>query len=299
MKRGASAQVRLYAVLARRFPIAVIFRRGPSKNVLLIRWDTSHDTFEYGQWFKGRIYERRCDLSPDGDLLLYFAANHKKPYQSWSAISRPPYLTALVMWPTGDTYQGGGHFLSQHRIALNHVEYEVELAKGLSLPKGLRIEQFDYRPGWQEDDPIWSKRLERDGWTLVSWPTKTKDNFGSRVMWEPDPAIKWVKVNPKWPKRYSLEMSITGIGERNGPWYLTEHAVIRDGNRIDRIGRSDWAEWSHTGDLLFAMDGALYRAKCSRGILTPLEEATRIADFSNLKFENRKAPYAHGEWRRK
>jgi hypothetical protein len=91
-----ASQVRLSAILARRSPISVIFRRGPSKQVLLTRWNTSNDTFEYGQWFKGRIYERRCDLSPDGDLLLYFAANYKKSYQSWSAISRPSYLTALV-----------------------------------------------------------------------------------------------------------------------------------------------------------------------------------------------------------
>ncbi len=299
MKRVASAQVRLYAILARRSPIAVIFRRGPSKSVLLIRWDTSNDRFEHGQWLKGRIYERRCDLSPDGDLLLYFAANYKEPLRSWSAISRPPFLTALAMWPKGDGWGGGGHFLSQHRMELNHRKNEMSLAPGFQLPKWLRVGQFGEHPGRGEDDPIWSKRLQRDGWTLVSWPTKEKDDFGSRVWWEPDPAIKLVKPNPKWPERYSLEMAIVGIKERDGPWYLIEHSVVRDGGQVDRIGRSDWAEWSHTGDLLFAMDGALYRAKCSRGILTPLEDATRIADFSNLKFENREAPYARGEWRRK
>jgi len=112
---------------------------------------------------------------------LYFAANYKKPYQSWSAISRPCYLTALVMWPKGDGWGGGGHFLSRHRIALNHRDGAMEVAKGYSLPKGLRVEQFGERPGWGEDDAIWSKRLERDGWILVSWPTKTKNDFGSRV----------------------------------------------------------------------------------------------------------------------
>jgi hypothetical protein len=291
--------VRLYAILARRSPIAVIFRRGPSNQVLIIRWDTSNDKFEFGQWFKGRIYERRCDLSPDGDLLLYFAAKYKEPLRSWSAVSRPPYLTALAMWPKGDGWGGGGHFLSEHRIELNHRDAEMELAKGFSLPKWLRVCQFGERPGWGEDDPIWSKRLERDGWTLVSWPAKTKDDFGSRVSWEPDPAIKWVKVNPKWPKRYSLEMAITGIKERDGPWYLTEHSVVRQGKVIDRLGRSDWADWSHTGDLLFAMDGALYRMTCENGTLPALEDATVIADFSKLKFENREAPYGRSERHRK
>jgi hypothetical protein len=108
-----------------------------------------------------------------------------------------------------------------------------------------------------------------------------------------------VNVNPKWPKRYLLEMSITGIGERDGPWYLTDHCVIRDGNRIDRIGRSDWADWSHNRDLLFAMGGALYRAKCRNGTLAALDDAARMADFSKLRFEAGEAPYGGNDWRRK
>src|SRR5689334_24278886 len=111
--------IRLYAILARESAQAVIFRRGPSNSVLLIQWNTAQDTFEYGQWLRGRIYERRCDLSPDGNLLLYFAAKYKEPLRSWSAISRPPYLKALALWPKGDGWGGGGHFESRTRIALN------------------------------------------------------------------------------------------------------------------------------------------------------------------------------------
>ena len=57
-----------------------------------------------GQWFKGRIYEKRCDLSPDGTKLIYFAQkintrtlNDPKYSYAWTAISRPPYLTALAL----------------------------------------------------------------------------------------------------------------------------------------------------------------------------------------------------------
>lgn len=112
------SSTRLYVILAREAQYGVIFRRGPSKRVLLIGWNTAGDTFERGQWFKGRIYERRCDLSPEGDLLLYFAANYRKPYFSWTAISRPPFLTALALWPKGDCWGGGGHFSSRKQIAL-------------------------------------------------------------------------------------------------------------------------------------------------------------------------------------
>ena len=69
-----TASVRLYVLLARRSSLGVIFRRGPSRQVLTLLWDTSTHVIRLGQWFKGRIYERRCDLSPSGEKLVYFAA---------------------------------------------------------------------------------------------------------------------------------------------------------------------------------------------------------------------------------
>ena len=144
---GHSSHTRLYAILARNAEFGVIFRRGPSRSVLLIRWNTENDSFQRGQWLKGRIYERRSDLSPQGDLLLYFAASYRKPYFSWSAISRPPFLTALALWPKRDGWGGGGHFLSDSRIALNHRENEMDLAQGFSVPRWFKVRQFGARPG--------------------------------------------------------------------------------------------------------------------------------------------------------
>ena len=72
---GPSFPARLHVLLAGNSSQAVVIRRGPSKHVCVIGWDRSRDTFEEGQWLKGRIYERRCDLSPDGRHLIYFAMN--------------------------------------------------------------------------------------------------------------------------------------------------------------------------------------------------------------------------------
>ena len=288
---------RIYAILARESPFAVIFRRGPSKRVLLIGWNTSNDSFQIGQWLKGRIYERRCDLSPDGELLIYCAANQRAPMYSWTAISRPPFLTALALWRKGDVWGGGGHFLSQHRVALNHWESQMKVEDGFTLPKWLRVEPFGKHPGKGEDDPIWPVRLQRDGWTLVSFPTTTKYDFNAKVAWEPSPAITWRKQNPKWPKKYSLNMSIIGMKEKNGPWYMTEHSVLRNEKDLDYLGRSDWADWDHSGDLLFARDGCVYRLRCHRGILEPLEDAKEIADFSTMEFEPRGAPPEALRWK--
>jgi hypothetical protein len=290
--------VRLYAILARKSPEAVVFRRGPSDKVLLVRWNTQNDSFEIGQWLRGRIYERRCDLSPQGRLLLYFAANYREPYRSWSALSQPPFLKALALWPKGDGWGGGGHFLSRTEIALNHRDGEMRLAPGFSVPRWLKVRQFGERPGWGEDDPVWTERLQRDGWKLISYPTETKwnDIFRAKVWIEFSPPIVFRKQNPVRPRRYALDMAIIGFKEREGPAYLTEHQVVRDTSEVDKIGRSDWADWSHSGDLLFAKDGRLYRVRCEKGVLAPMDQAVKIADFVQLEFEARKAPEEAGRW---
>jgi hypothetical protein len=95
---------RLSVILAREAPVGVIFRRGPSNLVELIKWNTDADAFERGQWFKGRIYDEYSDLTPDGSLLVYGAPKmwlgrnvDKDHFPVWTAVSRPPWLTALAL----------------------------------------------------------------------------------------------------------------------------------------------------------------------------------------------------------
>jgi hypothetical protein len=77
--RPEQVPARLHVILAREAPKAVVFRRGPSGCVCTVGWDLESDTFTMGQWFKGRIYEYRSDLSPDGEHMIYFAADFRRP----------------------------------------------------------------------------------------------------------------------------------------------------------------------------------------------------------------------------
>ena len=45
---------RIFVLLARDSETAVVIRRGPSKVIQLVRWNTGTDEFEPGQWLKGR-----------------------------------------------------------------------------------------------------------------------------------------------------------------------------------------------------------------------------------------------------
>ena len=78
MKLTPAPSCRLQILLARDAAVGIIFRRGPTQWVQLIKWDTKKDTFEEGQWFHGHIYVSRSDLSPNGSLLIYFASKFNK-----------------------------------------------------------------------------------------------------------------------------------------------------------------------------------------------------------------------------
>jgi hypothetical protein len=288
--RTIPASTRLFVILARKASMGVVFRRGPSKHVLLINWNTEKHQFRMGQWLKGRIYERRCDLSPSGEKLLYLAANQRAPLFSWTAVSRPPFLTALAMWPNGSAWGGGGLFKNERTVSLNHRPDGMAVADGFRLPKNIQAQSLGTLAGRGEDGPIFSHRLQRDGWTLKQAAEGWKENSQSRIYWEPNQREIWIKPRDRWV----LEMSVVGINEKNGPWYVIEHQVLdTEGRSVASLGRSDWADWSQTGELLFARDGCLGRLPRKDGEFQQPEE---LVDLRQLRFQPRSAPPEAKVW---
>jgi hypothetical protein len=297
-KRELKSQVRLYSILAREANRAVVFRRGPSKRVQLLLWHTDTDEFEDGQWFKGRIYERRCDLSPSGKLLVYFAANYKLPYFSWTAVSKPPFLTALALWPKGDCWGGGGLFEKERKLRLNHGDHEMTLADGFTVPSKFSVEKQVVYAGRGEDSPVFDMRLNRDGWKNVQTGEEIMRELSASVFVEFKPAIVWSKTGAASRGRYELQMHIRGIKERDGPWYILDHLVkdTTDGATI-ALERTDWADWCHSGDLLFAKDGGLFRLGFSReGVLNELADAKLVIDLNDRAFTELVAPAEAKQW---
>jgi hypothetical protein len=290
--------VRLFAILARSARRAVVFRRGPSKQVLLLAWDTGRDTFEEGQWLKGHIYERRCDLSPSGAHLIYFAANWKRPFMSWTAISKPPWLTAIALWQKGDAWGGGGLFADDTHVQLNHWlrdANDVAPTEG-ALPEKVHVAALGERWGRGEDFPVWGLRLAREGWTHTQIGKKPQKPYDprSRDVWHPyDPPHVWTKPSPRRSK-IALQMMVHGLKQTDGPWYAMEHALVDARGRVCSFGESDWADWDVNGDLLLAKDGRMLRAPSP----TTIDDVAwkEIADFRAMKFEARVSPRDAKKW---
>ncbi|MBB3797602.1 hypothetical protein LN461_16595 [Xanthomonas arboricola] len=279
---------RLYVLLARDARTGVIFRRGPSKQVQLIRWDLRTDTFEHGQWFKGRIYERRCDLSPSGRLLVYFAAKHKGDFGTWTALSRPPFFTALALWPKGDAWGGGGAFEDEQTLLLNHRPQAgrepFPLPTGFGLKHGMTVRPFGQWSGGGEDEPIDSMLRQRAGWRTLDGGEGERGGLRSGVLYGFTRPRVWEKDGSGGRRLQSL---LHAVGRQNDAWYGLDHRVLdRDGAVLVDLPGTDWADWDG-GDLVYARGGCLYRLCKSdfRRYSEEDEQAARLLhDFSKARF---------------
>jgi hypothetical protein len=282
---------RLSLLQARDAEVAVVFRRGPSKWVEVIRWNTRHDDFERGHWFHGRIYPRRSDLSPDGEHLVYLASKFSRRSiadgytYAWTAVSRPPWLTALALWPKGNCWWGGGQFLSNRRILLNHRPEEAAFHPDHKPPTVLHVDPDPNASG--EDDPLYSTRLTRDGWAVTQvwdWRRPTNWNEGFRTI-TPEHRDR---VHPSGHLTLRMERSLSG-------YRYFERFEIRKNSEAtapDLTG-VDWADWDRAGRLIFLRRGRVWAASLSGECIEP---PTQLIDFTDDTPSTHEAPVNAQTW---
>lgn len=265
---------RLYCVPASEAPIVAVFRRGPSHWSHVGRWDLSTNTYEPGAWLGGRLFPRRCDLSPDGTWLCYFA---HKPTARWEhgdayvAISKLPWLTALHAFATCGTWTRGFHFTARGAD-------DADREAVVPIPYGLqptRAEQFatERRRGWVEapDSPV---RLPTDAWD---------ERRNARMQ----------KVQPGGEPRLCVESVGHAFGE------FQEQAIdglavrysLESAGDIRILDDLQWADWTPDGRLIVATrDGRLQVREPGRQSWTVSWEA----DLASLEPNPAPAP----EWAR-
>ena len=103
---------RIHAILARESDTAIVFRRGPSNKTAILKWDLQTDSFDLGQWFYGSFYPYRCDISPDGRHLVYFAAKYGR------GSSMDEYIESRIKAELGEIswFHGGQYYQRMERI---------------------------------------------------------------------------------------------------------------------------------------------------------------------------------------
>lgn len=278
---------------------------------MIARWWLKDDVVEQGHWFAGRIDERCSDLSPNGELLLYAAASYPRKPPTWAAISRVPYLTALVMWP-GDqqasAIPGAGFFETNHSVILDPFMSKAALLshkrKLLPYPDDELIQYMAVRHMTDSEDMrrhycLEHGRLVRDGWQCKSEGVRMvqgRFRFVARLLY-PEIYERPSPVSKSRSRTVLLRRTLQLVGE-----YETKETfdvVDHSGSQLRTLADATWADWQANGDLLFARDGCLYRMKgslaSSKSGVDPMDGAMLVYDFRALVFTKRKPP----EWARK
>lgn len=313
MSEAITAPCRLFGIPARDAARIALLRRGPSKWTRLILWRVDEDRFEDGQWFYGRIYEHRSALSPDGQLFVYFAQKLRSPARTdptytyaWTAVSRPPYLTALALWPKGDCWNGGGLFADNHTLRLNHGHAQAHPKHPTT---GLRVLGGKANPWFRqgEDEQIYSAIRESIGWRMVQ--AGQIDDKREQLM----AALQGEDVGPDGKRRRLIvQMTTPTIYERphpSGHWtlrwtyYGVDYNQFGDSDVLDHSLREErtgaktllpsdttWADWDQRGRLALTRAGALYAI--APGDVAQLASVEPLRDFN----DQRHAPLKPPQW---
>jgi hypothetical protein len=269
---------RLHVVLARDALLGVVFRRGPSKQVCTILWDRKTDKFSVGQWLKGRIYERRSDISQDGKYLIYFAQKgswSSEAKGSWTAISKAPYLKAVAIFPKGDCWNGGGLFTNANRYWLNDGCGHTVLRDTTLVRRDLKFKPATNNGG--ECLSVYYPRLLRDGWQHVEHIRHAQWND----------LDYFEKTLPHgWVVR---KIAHAEIGAPPGKGcYWDEHELIHSASS-QCVSYADW-EWAEVdrNRLVWAQAGKLFAGKIAK---QGLVNEVQLFDFNDMQFEPLEAPY--------
>lgn len=267
-------EIRLYAILAKDAPTAVVFRRGPSKVFATLGWNLNDDSFSVGQWLKGVIDVTASSLSPDGKFLLYEAATYRSGdwrKECYTAISYAPYLRALDFYFHDTVETSGGFFLS------DQAAYLPASQDGLRYPENRHLTKLNLLSS-------------TDQWKS----TKSSNRFGHYFIhglldsgWSEqlnaDRSICWRKplshglILEKYPIRHK------GIGHDQA------NRIIDSGGEPVLGGDSwEWADYdSPRKRVVFAAAGKMFAVPVAAVKTAPQE----LFDFNEMKYEPREAPY--------
>ena len=240
----AAEPARIHLLPAKVAPYVLVIRRKPSKCFHIIRWNTQADTLEYGSWFHGKLYPKRCDISFDGQWMIYLAMGASG--DTWNGICRLPYLHTVGEGPNLGTWYGGGYWRDQQTLLLN----QWQLTKG-SVPFKLAELQPEFGG---EDLSVLYPKWQRDGWQ------RRGDNYG--VKRQIKNSAKYMVVcegDDGWqnkPSRQHPALSVRYIG------YLEHGYTFRftlDGFDDLLDDKVDSACWDGVGNLVYSREGILYK----------------------------------------
>lgn len=239
---------RLYFLTAKEAPIVVVLRRAPSKRYHIIKINTQSAAMEQGSWFIGSLYGDACDLSFDGEWLVYKALGAGGAV--WTGICRPPWLKTYREWENLGTWNGGGCFASRKLLQINAWS-PMKVTQAAPLPFVCRQDSTEHNAEGKIVLPDYLvARLIREGWRR-------------RVTGE-ESAMDTSQANPRLAEQYEWLCQPS----KDHPTLRMDRRPLREGKRVrfaldhpaDLIDADvEWANWDALGNLIVARQGMLQK----------------------------------------
>lgn len=262
---------RLTVLAASDADVAVVLRRGPTDWARLSLWDTGSDTLVHGGWVHARVDGRRCDLSPDGRLFVAFLAAHGRTHRpdapdgwrsdTWVAISRPPWWTALALWWNGTTWDHGGFFPDARSCSV-----------GPGEPDAGQL------PAWFDAAARLPAPRPGPDWTTATVPHNRRLRDG------------WLEVDPGWWERPLADGAVAVAREAaHGTGHTGTETAIRRGEAIEPLGAGASLAVDRRGRALVGRGGRLEVHDGSDLVRV-------VEDLSRQRPDPRPAPAAAGRW---
>lgn len=257
MSKSQKSIARIFIALSDDPTRTLVVRRGPAKQVATFNWNRKTDKITLGQWLKGRIYEHRLDISPDGKHWIYLTLGRGRNTQT--VVAKTPFLKALDYYPWCGTWGGGGKFLDNNSYQL----------AGHADPKNCRLSGL-FKVSEQNTTArlgLFSS-LQRQGWSYMMNGDYTR------------------KVGKGWLLRKHI-----GNGQKFGRSVESEWHTLSNEKLGIILKRPMW-EWADIDErgLLYAEGGKLMRAKLFQDAERPYNSKL-IHDFNNYTFQAIRAPY--------
>ncbi len=162
---------RVFGFVAAEADVCVLLRRGPAKKVLMVRWNLRTDEFKMGQWLTTEVPADRCDVSPDGLLFATTAIDYRHGRSEaagpYVAVSRPPYFTALALWPVFGAHTGGAYWHAKDELWID-APHDPAPKVG-ATPPGFRMRSVGIvRSAWRgvARAEARRRRMKGTGWNL-------------------------------------------------------------------------------------------------------------------------------------
>lgn len=215
---------RIHLLAAREAPAVVILQRKRAKLFHVITVDTETHAINEGSWFRGRLREMKCDVSFDGEFMVYLALGSSG--DAWSGLCRLPWLKTLAESENPGSNWGGGYF-PDRKVLITNGWSEEKVSPAADMPFTLTPGPLTYFAS--EDRGILYKKFERDGFARLG-----DDGWGKR------------------PSLHHPELKVRYLGHGAGEKFAFSLDAYPD-----VVEGANWVTWDSGGNLWVARPGVV------------------------------------------